>query len=93
MFVSRLSLAYKRRWPPSHGHRTSNAHSHPRPRSQRYWHFASITQTGLGGFSSSPTLLVAPLYRHPRCIAIQRTLNLLDVRPRGRNPDKLVSLH
>jgi hypothetical protein len=63
--VNRLPLAYKRRRrSPGHGGTTDSyslAHFRLHP---RYWHFASINPQGPGGFSSSPALLVDPLYEH-----------------------------
>jgi hypothetical protein len=95
MSISGLPLAYKRRrQPPSCGHRIftpTNTRPQPHFPSSRYWHFASITQQGLGGFSFSPTLFVAPLYLTPGAKQYI-TRNLLDIRPHGRNQDKLVSL-
>jgi hypothetical protein len=52
------------------------------PPSPRYWHLASIKPQGSGGSSSSPTLLVAPLYRHHGATQYSATsTHLLDVRP------------
>jgi hypothetical protein len=58
--VNRLPLAYKRRGRPPGRGGGGELHTRTFPPSPRYWHFASIKPQGPGGFSSSPTLLVAP---------------------------------
>jgi hypothetical protein len=51
-----------------------------------------MNSQGLGGFSSSPTLLVAPLYEHHDSLQYNATsAHLLDVRPTARTRINLVS--
>jgi hypothetical protein len=77
-----LPLVYKRRrHPPNRGGRT---HAQPltHPPSLTILALASITSQGLGGFSSSPTSLVTPLYEHHGALQYSATsAHLLDVWP------------
>jgi hypothetical protein len=65
MTVNRLPLVYKRRRrsPGRRGTTDSCTLAHFRPY-PRYWQSASIKPQGLGGFPSSPALLVAPICKH-----------------------------
>jgi hypothetical protein len=83
--VNRLPLVYKRRRrPPSCGGR-GIAHSLTFPPSLTILALASIRPQGLRGFSSSPALLVAPLYEHHGALQYSATsAPLLDVRPAAR---------
>jgi hypothetical protein len=54
--------------------------------------FASISSQRLGGFSSSPASLVAPLYEHHGALQYSATsAHLLDVRPSAGTKINLVS--
>jgi hypothetical protein len=58
----------------------STARSPPSP---RYWHSPKSIPLGLGGPTSSPTTLVAPLYEHHGAMQYSApSTPLLDVRPR-----------
>jgi hypothetical protein len=53
------------------------------PPSPRYWHSPQSIPLGLGGLTSSPTTLVAPLYEHHGATQYSApSTPLLDVRPR-----------
>jgi hypothetical protein len=76
--VNRLPLVYKRRRrPPSRGGRETQQLTHSR--SLTILAFASINSQGLGGFSSSPASLIAPLYEHDGALQYSATsAHLLD---------------
>jgi hypothetical protein len=90
--VNRLPLVYKtRRRPPSRGGnpRTTTRSS---TLTQDIGICLFINSQGLGGFSSSPALLVAPLYEHHGALQYNATsAPLLDVRPTTGTRINLVS--
>jgi hypothetical protein len=92
--INHLPLVYKRRRRPlaaRDGGRT-NTQQLTHPLSLTILALASITSQGLGGFSSSPASLVAPLYEHHGVLQyITTSANLLDVRPTARTGINLMS--
>jgi hypothetical protein len=65
-FVSRLPSAYKRRrWPPSRGNRTTTRSLASTSTFPLILALCLNHPAETWGFSSSPTLPVAPLYKHP----------------------------
>jgi hypothetical protein len=79
--LNHLPLVYKRRRrPPSRG---DDPHTTDRTLSLTILAFASSNPQGLGGFSSSPAFLVAPLYKHHGALQYNAmSAPLLDVCPR-----------
>jgi hypothetical protein len=66
-------LAYKRGAVPQPQGTRDDGQRSPScsPPSPRYWHFPQSIPLGLGGRASSPSTLVAPPLRAPRCNTIQ----------------------